>query len=154
MIALSALGAIPLRAVAIWFIVTTAIVFIDGLRTLAAHAYESQGAPMDKAAQASDSIDIPGRLWTGLWAPVGLHYHATHHCYPGIPYHTLPAAHARLAHAMPDTFGKMTRPGLLRTLAELWRKGLVGVTRVRARAACAKGAGHGPVAQLDRAAVS
>ncbi len=123
-IALGALGVIPLRAVAVWFIVTTAIVFIDGLRTLAAHAYESAGAPMDKAAQAADSIDIPGRLWTELWAPVGLRYHATHHCYPGIPYHALPAAYARLTQALPDSYAKMTRPGLLRTLGDLVRKGL------------------------------
>lgn len=123
-IALGMLGIIPVRAVAVWFIVTAAIMFIDGLRTLAAHAYESEGAPMDKAAQAADSIDIPGRFWTELWAPVGLRYHATHHCYPGIPYHALPAAYARLAEAMPDSYVKMTRPGLLRTLRDLCRRGL------------------------------
>ncbi len=123
-IALGALGLIPARAIAVWFIVSAAITFIDGLRTLAAHAYESAGTPMDKAAQAADSIDIPGQFWTELWAPVGLRYHATHHCYPGIPYHALSAAHARLAAAMPDTYAKMVRPGLLRTLGALWRKGM------------------------------
>ena len=122
-IALLALGVIPPRAIAVWFIVTSAIMFIDGLRTLAAHAYESAGAPMDKAAQASDSIDIPGHVWTELWAPVGLRYHATHHCYPGIPYHALPTAYARLVQATPS-YAAMTRPSLLGTLRDLYCKGL------------------------------
>jgi len=123
-VALLALGVIPLRAIAVWLIVTAAIMFIDGLRTLAAHAYESDGTPMDKAAQASDSIDIPGRFWTELWAPVGLRYHATHHCYPGIPYHALPAAYARLTNALPGSYATMTRRGLVATLRDLCRKGL------------------------------
>jgi len=122
-IALFALGVIPPRAIAVWFIVTSAITFIDGLRTLAAHTYESEGAPMDKAAQASDSIDIPGHVWTELWAPVGLRYHATHHCYPGIPYHALPTAYARLVQATPS-YAAMTRPSLLGTLRDLYCKGL------------------------------
>ena len=79
---------------------------------------------MDKAAQASDSIDIPGRIWTELWAPAGLRYPATHHCFPGIPYHALPAAYRRLTLALPNAHGEMTRPGLLRTLRDLYRKGL------------------------------
>jgi fatty acid desaturase len=122
-IALLAFGLLPLRAIAVWSIVTTAIIVIDGLRTLAAHEYESDGATMDKAAQTADSIDIPGGIWTELWAPVGLRFHATHHAYPGIPYHALPAAYRRLTATLPD-YGKMTRPGLLRALATLWRKGL------------------------------
>lgn len=122
-VVLLALGVLPLRAIAVWFIVTTAIMVIDGLRTLAAHEYESDGNTMDKAAQTADSIDIPGGLWTELWAPVGLRFHATHHAYPGIPYHALPAAYRRLTQSMPD-YDKMTRPGLLRTLTALWRKGL------------------------------
>lgn len=124
LIALGVLGVIPIRAVANWFVVTTSIFFIDGLRTLAAHAYESQGQPMDKVGQASDSFDIPGRIWTELWAPVGLRYHATHHCFPGIPYHALPRAYRRLTQAMPNAHRKMTRPSLLRTLRDLYRKGL------------------------------
>ena len=123
-IALIGHGAIPLRAIAVWFIVTAAIVFIDGLRTLAAHAYESRGAPMDKAGQAADSIDIPGNIWTELWAPVGLRYHATHHYYPGIPYHALPRAHRQLMQTMPGAYRTMTRPGLLPVLRDLLRKGL------------------------------
>ena len=110
---------------------------------------------MDKAAQAADSIDFPGGIWTELWAPVGLRYHATHHCYPGIPYHALQAAYRRLTQALPD-YGKMTRPGLLRTLRRAvsqGAQGLVGVARARAARPVLKRR-HGPVAQQDRAAVS
>jgi len=116
-------GIIPLRAALVWYVVMAAINVIDGLRTLAAHAYESDGAPMDKAAQTADSHDIPGGPWTELWAPVGLRYHAMHHAFPGIPYHALPAAYRRLTAAMPETYGTMTRRSLFGTLRELLRKG-------------------------------
>ena len=115
---------IPVRAAVLWYLLMAAINVIDGLRTLAAHSYESSGEPMDKAAQTADSHDIPGSLLTELWAPVGLRYHATHHAFPGIPYHALPRAFRRLSAAMPDSYGKMTQPGLLRTLWALYRKGM------------------------------
>lgn len=114
---------IVIRSATLWYIVMTGISVLEGLRTLVEHSYESLGEPMDKAAQIADSNDIPGRLWTELWAPVGLHYHATHHAFPGIPYHALPRAYRRLMSAMPDSYGKMTRPGLIPTLRELFLKG-------------------------------
>jgi fatty acid desaturase len=126
-----ALGAEPLldaetafRGALLWYVVMFAISGLEALRTLAEHSYENAGAPMDKAAQVADSNDIPGRLWTELWAPVGLHYHATHHALPGVPYHALPRAYRRLIARSPAGHGKMTRPGLLWTLRALYRKGL------------------------------
>lgn len=112
------------RVAVTWLVVTGLISFINNLRTLAAHAYESSGQPMDKASQAADSIDVPGRLWTELWAPVGLRYHAIHHCFPGIPYHALPRAYRRLVEAMPATYARMTRPGLFHCLRRLYLRGL------------------------------
>ncbi len=88
---------IPLRTFAIWLAVLSIISFVNTLRTLGAHEYESDGQPLDRMGQLLDSIDTPGAFWTELWAPVGLRYHALHHYFPGIPYHNLRRAYRRIA---------------------------------------------------------
>jgi len=108
----------------IWLIVTALVNFINGLRTLAAHGYESAGQPMERMRQVADSIDVPNGFWAELWAPVGLRYHAIHHCFPSIPYHDLPRAYRRLTAAMPETYGTMSRAGLFQCLGALFSKGL------------------------------
>lgn len=110
-----------IRAAALWYVVMVAIGMLEAIRTLTEHAYESPGVPMDKSAQVADSNDIPGRFWTELWAPLGLHYHATHHAFPGVPYYALPRAYRRLLASTPD-HGRMTRPGLLWALRRLYGK--------------------------------
>jgi fatty acid desaturase len=124
-IALAAFGLIPWRAFAIWFAVVSVISFINTLRTLGAHAYESSGEPLDRMGQLIDSIDTPGRFWTELWAPVGLRYHALHHYFPGIPYHGLPEAYRRLVGTLPlaTEYRKMTSPSLPHSLSSLLKKG-------------------------------
>jgi fatty acid desaturase len=112
-----------LRVIVTWLTILGLISFVNNLRTLSAHAYESSGQPMDKACQVADSIDVPGGIWTELWAPIGLRYHAIHHDFPGIPYHALPHAYRRLVEAMPETYGRMTRLGLFHCLRSLYLKG-------------------------------
>lgn len=120
------LGFIPWRAFAIWFVIVSLASFVNTLRTLGAHAYESSGEPLDRMGQLIDSIDTPGRFWTELWAPVGLRYHALHHYFPGIPYHALPEAYRRLVGTLPLAveYRKMTSPSLPHSLTSLIRKGL------------------------------
>lgn len=131
---------LPWRAFAVWFVVVSVASFINTLRTLGAHAYESSGEPVDRVGQLIDSIDTPGRFWTELWAPVGLRYHALHHYFPGIPYHCLPEAYRRLAGSLPLSaeysplaaeysplaaeYRKMSSPSLPHSLRRLVRKGL------------------------------
>ena len=81
-------GALPFRTL---FVCAGSVFvsFLNTLRVLGAHEYESDGSPRDRQGQLSDSIDTPGGPWTELWAPVGLRYHALHHYFPGIPYHNL-----------------------------------------------------------------
>jgi fatty acid desaturase len=122
--ALLAFGMLPLRAVWVWLAVTTGITFINAIRTLAAHRYESAGEPLSLADQRADSNDVPGGPWTELWAPVGLRYHAIHHCFPSLPYHALPKAYRVLTAALPEIYGQMTRPHLVVCLGGLCRKGL------------------------------
>ncbi|MBV8831759.1 MAG: fatty acid desaturase, partial [Acidobacteriaceae bacterium] len=100
--------------------------FVNSLRTLGAHAYESDGQPMDRLGQLRDSIDHPGYFWTELWAPVGLRYHALHHYFPGIPYHALPEAYRRLTTALPigQSYVRMSNPSLPFSLRTLFTKGM------------------------------
>lgn len=119
-------GFVPWRVLAVWYVVNATASFVNTLRALGAHAYESSGEPLDRAGQLLDSIDTPGRFWTELWAPVGLRYHALHHYFPGIPYHHLPEAYRRLASTLPvsRSYLKMSSPGLLHSLRSLYQKGL------------------------------
>jgi len=75
--------------------------------------------------QFHDSVDVPGHpLLTEFWGPVGLRYHATHHLFPGMPYHNLGRAHRRLAAQLPDNewFKQSTSPTMRAALANLWRE--------------------------------
>lgn len=124
-LALAFAGVLGFHILAVWFAVCSLLSFINTLRTLGAHAYESDGQPMDRMAQLQDSIDTPGAFWTELWAPVGLRYHALHHYYPGIPYHSLPEAYNRIVStlAVADEYRQMTSAGLPISLAKLLKNG-------------------------------
>jgi fatty acid desaturase len=119
-----ALRAFPLRVVVLWYAVLAFVSFFNTLRVLGAHEYESDGRPRDRHGQLSDSIDTPGGPWTVLWAPVGLRYHALHHCFPGIPYHNLGAAYRRLRRTLPpeSVYFESTSPSLPHSLRRLYSK--------------------------------
>lgn len=119
-------GFIPWRFFGIWYLTVAAVSLVNTLRTLVAHEYDSVGEPLSREEQLLDSINVPGAPWTGLWAPVGLRYHALHHLFPGIPYHNLAEAHRRLARQLPggDSYQKVTSPGMLPSLRVLLAKGM------------------------------
>jgi len=77
------------------YAVLASILLINAFRTLVAHRYEGDGLPMSLEAQVLDSNNYRGGL-AALWAPVGLRYHAIHHLFPNLPYHSLGEAHRRL----------------------------------------------------------
>jgi fatty acid desaturase len=117
------IGVIPTRAAGVWAVVATAIALTNGIRTLAAHTYESDGSVSDRETQWADSIDTPGAWWTGIWAPVGHRYHALHHYVPGLPYHNLGEAYRRLRAASASGAAVehgTVRSGLLASLRDLW----------------------------------
>jgi fatty acid desaturase len=122
---LAARGVLPWRIFAVWFMMVSIASFVNTVRTLGAHDYESHGEPTDRLGQLLDSIDHPGGWWTELWAPVGLRYHALHHYFPGIPYHNLSEGYRRLITGLPQTseYHRSTNPNLPYTLRELYRKG-------------------------------
>jgi len=59
----------------------------------------------------------------GLWAPVGLRYHALHHLLPSMPYHALGEAHRRLtAHlGAGSTYQRSNHAGMLPLVARIAR---------------------------------
>jgi fatty acid desaturase len=122
LITLACRGVVPWRAFGVWYVVLAVTGFVNTLRTLGAHRYESDGKPMSRLEQLEDSIDTPGAFYTELWAPVGLRYHALHHYFPGLPYHNLRTAYERLTHALPaDTvYRRVTSPSLGASLRTLW----------------------------------
>ncbi|RMF18155.1 MAG: fatty acid desaturase [Alphaproteobacteria bacterium] len=121
-----ATGRLPWSFGVTWYLVAMLIFFVNSLRTLAAHAYRNpeDGAPMNRAEEFLDSVDIPGRTPLGaLWAPVGLRFHATHHLFPSLPYHELPKAHRLLKAELADNrlYLAASRRGLFDALRRLWR---------------------------------
>jgi fatty acid desaturase len=126
LVGLAAVTILPWRVFIVWLGVSAAISFVNTLRTLGAHAYKSSGEPMDREGQLLDSIDTPGALWTELWAPVGLRYHALHHYFPGIPYHNLSRAWRTLLAALPPDaiYHRARSQGLVWSLSALFRRGI------------------------------
>jgi len=106
------------------YLISAAGMFLNSLRTLAAHRYRSAGDPLTATQQFLDSLNYPQRSWLiPLWAPVGLRFHAMHHLFPGIPYHNLAAAHDRIMGMLPEgsPYHRTAAHGLAASLAELWR---------------------------------
>lgn len=110
----------------LWYLVTCAIFLLNSLRTLAAHAYRNPGQErMSFSEQYLDSINIPGNKFiTGLWAPVGLRYHATHHLFMSMPYHNLAKAQERLVNGLSDNTLYLTtiRHSLKDALKRIWHE--------------------------------
>jgi fatty acid desaturase len=117
-------GLLPVRVLAVWFIVMASVCTVNTVRVLVAHRYESLGEPRDRQGQLHDSLDHPGGWLTELWAPVGLRYHALHHYFPGIPYHNLGTAYRRLIASLPieAPYRDSTTSTVWGSLAMLYRR--------------------------------
>ena len=117
------IGFLSWQVLAAWYAMVLGGLLTNAVRTLVAHRYRNaSGQPMTITQQFLDSVDVPGhRFLTGLWAPVGLRYHATHHLFPSMPYHNLGQAYRRLHAEFPGVYAEATRRGLLDALRQLWR---------------------------------
>ncbi|HMP05540.1 MAG TPA: fatty acid desaturase [Lacipirellulaceae bacterium] len=102
------------------------IVAINALRTLGAHRWTHDGSrEMTFVEQMLDSVNYPYRpLIGGLWAPIGLRFHALHHIFPTMPYHALATAHQRLMRELPpdSPYRQTEARSLTEVIATLWKR--------------------------------
>jgi fatty acid desaturase len=124
-------GAISIRFVVTWVALTGGILLVNQVRTLAAHRYEHEGAPVDPEAQLLDSINLcadpPWTALVALVAPVGLRFHALHHLLPSVPYHALGSLHRQLVAELPEDapYRRTEERGVLPAVNTLWQKAAV-----------------------------
>jgi fatty acid desaturase len=99
---------------------------LNQVRTLAAHRYANDAAqPLSEREQVDDTNTFAqGRWLPGLWAPLGMRYHALHHLVPTLPYHAMREAHRRLMAALPpgSPYRATLQPGLWPALTTLLRE--------------------------------
>jgi fatty acid desaturase len=102
------------------------IVGINAVRTLGAHRWTHDGSrEMTFVEQMLDSVNYPHNpLVAGLWAPIGLRFHALHHIFPTMPYHALATAHLRLMRELPadSPYRQTEARSLHEVLRTLWKR--------------------------------
>ncbi|WP_103308247.1 MULTISPECIES: fatty acid desaturase [unclassified Pseudomonas] len=88
---------LPWSRVGLFLAVIYGVLFINMFRTCLAHRYASSGEPVSLQWQLADSSthDRQGS-WLELLEPLSQRYHAMHHLFPALPYHSLRPAHERI----------------------------------------------------------
>jgi fatty acid desaturase len=97
---------------------------LNWVRNLAAHRYDNRGEPLSHIAQLQDAVNITGQTWLTIWLfPVGLRYHALHHLFPGLPYHSMGEAHRRLVEHFGDDspYSRANHESFFRVVGDLLR---------------------------------
>lgn len=105
------------------YVLAICVIGLNWTRNLVAHHYGNEDGPMSHVGQLTDSINITGKPYISeLLFPLGLRYHALHHFFPGIPYHSLGKAHHILMAKLPanSPYHATIRPSFVAALRELW----------------------------------
>ena len=127
---LLATGVLPLRWLFLAYGTAVSVILLNAVRTLGAHRFlYDRHHDVTFMEQLLDSVNYPRRPWlTAIWAPVGLRFHALHHLFPSMPYHSLAKAHRRLMQQLPpdSPYRQTESPGLMHTLGQLWRSARAG----------------------------
>lgn len=117
-------GLIPWSTFVHYYLVSVAMLFVNAVRTVIAHRYlNANFQELSYEDQLLDSVNIEGNSMVGeLLAPVGLRFHALHHIFPSMPYHSLGAAHRALRQKLPpDSFYHLTvEPSFVAAIVTLW----------------------------------
>jgi fatty acid desaturase len=118
-------GTLSLETLIHVYFTMVAMFAVNSVRTVVAHRYKNRdGHEVSFQDQLLDSVNLEGNALFGeLVAPVGLRFHALHHLFPSMPYHSLATAHKRLRASLPkDSFYHQTvEPGLLAALITHWK---------------------------------
>jgi fatty acid desaturase len=96
---------------------------LNYIRNMVAHHYRNTGEEMTFLEQLDDSVNITGGpIFTELFFPLGLRYHALHHLFPSLPYHNLYEAHRRLMAELPadSPYRRTVYPSFWAVMRELW----------------------------------
>lgn len=118
-------GRLPLALLLQGYLTALGIIMINHVRTLGAHRFYHRGEELTFIEQLLDSINYPRTpAISALWGPVGLRFHALHHLFPSMPYHSLPEAHRRLMARLPagSPYRQTESPGLWWSLRDLWSR--------------------------------
>lgn len=121
-VGLAVCGVVPLASLGFVLAVATCVSVLHGARSLTTHRFGGAGELRTTEEQFLDSTNVTGHpIWTELWAPAGLRYHALHHFAPRLPYHSLGKAHRLLLASLPedDVYRSVTFRGLVDVAAHV-----------------------------------
>jgi fatty acid desaturase len=128
------LGVFEWTRVALMFLIAASVLSLNFVRTICLHDYLSDDGQLSFAGQLRDSITLPNNpVVTELFVPLGLRFHALHHLFPHLPYHTLGRAHRRLMKELPagSDYHQTVRAGIGVVFAQLWKSSLKKPRRPR-----------------------
>ncbi len=129
------LGTLPFTRLVDMYLLAICVIGLNWARNLVAHHYGNEDGPMSHVGQLTDSINITGKPYiTELLFPLGLRYHALHHFFAGIPYHSLGTAHRILVEKLPadSPYHSTIRPSFFAALRELWSEARANAAKKRA----------------------
>jgi len=113
----------PMRIVQLYFLALLTL-GLNYVRNMVAHHYRNvSGAEMTYLDQLEDSVNITGGpIFTELFFPLGLRFHALHHLFPALPYHNLGIAHRRLMAKLPPNtlYHQTVYPSFWAVMREAW----------------------------------
>jgi fatty acid desaturase len=107
------------------YAISVVLIFMNCVRTMAAHRYHSAGREQTFVEQILDSVNIDSdSILSVIINPVGLRYHALHHLFPSLPYHNARQAHCRLMAQLPadSPYRRTVKSSVLSAIADLWRR--------------------------------
>ncbi|HUK07988.1 MAG TPA: fatty acid desaturase [Stellaceae bacterium] len=123
-IVLLATGVIPWPVLTKVYAVYVAVIELNAMRDFTAHRFEHLGA-RSHAEQLTDSINIVGGgLGSYVLYPIGMRYHALHHLFPKMPYHSMARAHRLLMEQLPagSPYRATNRNGFPEAASDLLRR--------------------------------
>lgn len=133
---------LPIPFLILGYSVSVFILTLNAIRTLGSHRWSNhKHDEMSFVDQLLDSVNVHGRpMIAELWGPIGTRYHALHHLFPGMPYHSMPEAHRRLIRELPSDspYHQAEEPSLTAALIDLWRRSSAAALRQRVRTARAE----------------